>query len=62
MDLQLVLRWLIIAIVVVVALSLLSVLLKVAGMLLPYALKALIILFLVAVAIRFYSLLDRKKG
>jgi len=61
MDIQLVLRWIMIAIVLIVAISLFGVILKIAGFLLGYALKALLVLLLIAVVLRFFSVLQGKR-
>ena len=53
MDIQLILRWIMIAIVMVVAIALFGVILKIAGFLLAYALKALLVLLLIAIVLRF---------
>jgi len=61
MDLQQILRWIVIAIVLMVAVVVLSLILKVAGFLLGYAIKVLIVLFLVAVVLRFFGLLQERR-
>ncbi len=49
------------AIVLMVAVVLLSLILKVAGFLLGYAIRILIVLFLVAVVLRFFGLLQERR-
>ncbi|WP_457653343.1 hypothetical protein [Rhodocaloribacter sp.] len=61
MDLQQILRWIVTAIVLMVAVVVLSLILKVAGFLLGYAIKVLIVLFLVAVVLRFFGLLQQRR-
>ncbi len=61
MDIQQVLRWIVIAIVLIVAMSLLSVILDIAGALLAFGLKVLLILFLVAVVLRFFDLVRERR-
>lgn len=55
MSIERVLRWLVVAIVLVVAVSILEVLLDIAGALLEVALPVLVILFLAAVVLRFFG-------
>lgn len=62
MDIQLVLRWIMIAIVLIVAISLFGVILKIAGALLAFALKALLVLLLIAIVLRFFTALQGKRG
>ncbi|HEU5117842.1 MAG TPA: hypothetical protein VFT74_14540 [Isosphaeraceae bacterium] len=61
MDVQQVLRWIIIAIVLLVAVALLTVILKVGFVLLWLALKILVILLVVAVILRFFSALKERR-
>lgn len=61
MDIQLILRWIMIAIVLIVAIALFGVILKIAGFLIGYALKALLVLLLVAIVLRFFSVLQQKR-
>ncbi|WP_456424583.1 hypothetical protein [Rhodocaloribacter sp.] len=61
MDLQQILRWIVTAIVLMVAVVVLSLILKVAGFLLGYAIKVLLVLFLVAVVLRFIGLLQQRR-
>ena len=61
MDIQIILRWIMIAIVLIVAIALFGVMLKIAGFLLGYALKALLVLLLIAVVLRFFTLLQQKR-
>lgn len=61
MDIQQVLRWIIIAIVLIVAVSLLSVILDIAGALLNIGLKVLLVLFLVAIVLRFFDLVRERR-
>ena len=49
------------AIVMMVAVVLLSVILKVAGFLLGFSLKVLLVLFLIAVVLRFFSMLQQRR-
>lgn len=61
MDIEKVLRWIIIAIVLLVAVALLTVILKVGAVLLQVALKVLLILLLVAIVLRFFDVLRGKR-
>lgn len=61
MDIQQVLRWIVVAIVAIVAVSLLGAILKVGVVLLKFGLRVLVVLFLVAVALRFFDLLRQKR-
>ena len=60
-DLQQIIRWIVIAIVLLVAIVILNALLQVADFLLGFALKALIVLFIVALILRFISVLAQKR-
>ena len=61
MNIQQVLRWIVVAIVLIVAFSMLSVLLDVARFLLWTGLKLLFVLFLVALALRFFDLVRERR-
>ncbi len=61
MDIQQILRWIVIAIVLVVAVSLLGAILQIGALLLKIGLRVLLILFLVALALRFFDLLRKKR-
>ncbi len=61
MDAQQVLRWLTVAIVMMLAVVVLSFVLKFAGFLLGYAIKILVILLVVAIALRFFTLLQERR-
>lgn len=52
LDVQQVLRWIVTAIVLMLAIVLLGFVLKVAGFLLGYAIRGLIVLLLVAIVVR----------
>ena len=52
LDVQQILRWLVMAIVAMVAIVVLGVILKVAAFMLPYAVKGLVILLIVAIVLR----------
>ena len=60
-DLQQIIRWIVIAIVLLVAIVILNALLQVADFLLGFALKGLIVLFIVALILRFISVLAQKR-
>lgn len=61
MNIEKILRWIVIAIVLIVAAALLSVLLEIGAFLLKTALKALFILLLIAIALRFFKYLQRER-
>lgn len=61
MDIQQILRWLITAIVLVVAIMLLNAILDIAGFLLGAALRVLLVLLLLAVALRFIEVLQQRR-
>jgi len=61
MNIQQLLRWVMIAIVLLVAVALFSATLKVSSVVLSLALKGLLILLLVAVVLRFIDLLKAKR-
>lgn len=60
MDIQQILRWIVVAIVLLVAMSLLGVILKVGAVLVQIALKLLVFLFIVAVILRLFGMLRKK--
>ncbi len=62
MDIQHIIRWIFIAIVLLVAVMILGVILQIAGFLLNYALKALLLLFVIAVVLRFIGVLQERRG
>ena len=55
MNIERVLRWLVVAIVLVVAVSILQVIINIAGGLLDIAIPVLLLLLLVAVVLRFFG-------
>lgn len=61
MDIQQILRWIVVAIVLIVAVVLLGALLQIAGFLLKFALRILLILFLVAIVLRFFGLVKERR-
>lgn len=61
MDIQQILRWIVVAIVLIVAVSLLSLILKVGAALLSVAFRALLILLLVAIVLRFVGVFQQKR-
>ena len=61
LDVQQILKWIVTAIVLTVAIVLLGVVLNIAGFLLKYAIKVLIMLLLVAVGVRFFELLRGRR-
>lgn len=61
LDVQQILRWLVMAIVAMVAIVVLGVILKVAAFMLPYAIKGLIILLVVAVILRIVTAMNSKR-
>ncbi len=61
MDIQQILRWIVVAIVLIVAVSLLSVILKVGAALLAVAFRALLILLLIAIVLRFVGVFQQKR-
>lgn len=61
MDIQQIIRWIVIAIMLLVAVFILGSILNIAGFLLQFALKALIILFVIAVILRFFSVLAERR-
>ncbi len=61
MDIQQIIRWIVIAIMLLVAVFILGSILNIAGFLLQFALKALIIMFVIAVILRFFSALAERR-
>lgn len=61
LDIQQILRWIVTAIVLMVAIVLLGFVLKIAGFLLNYAIKGLIILLLLAIVVRLIGALKRQR-
>ena len=61
MDVQKVLRWLVTAIVLLVAIVLLGFILQVTGFLLGYVIKILLILLAVAIVLRFFTILQERR-
>ncbi|MFT5145143.1 MAG: hypothetical protein ACI80V_003581 [Rhodothermales bacterium] len=61
LDTQQILRWLVMAIVAMVAIVVLGAILQVASFLLPYAIKGLVILLLVAIVIRLVTALRSQR-
>ncbi len=61
MDIQQIIRWIVIAIMLLVAVVILGAILNIAGFLLQFAIKALLILFVVAVILRFFSALKERR-
>lgn len=61
MDIQQIIRWIVIAIMLLVAVFILGSILNIAGFLLQFALKALIILFVIAVILRFFTALTERR-
>ena len=61
MDIQQIIRWIVLAIMLLVAVVILGAILNIAGFLLTYAIKALLILFVVAVILRFFSVLKERR-
>ncbi len=60
LEIQQILRWIVTAIVLMVAVVLLSVVLKVAGFLLHYAIKGLVVLLMLAVVVRLIGALQKR--
>lgn len=60
-DVQQILRWIVTAIVLMVAIVLLGGILNIAGFLLKYAVKILVLLLVVAIVIRFLELLRGRR-
>lgn len=61
LEIQQILRWIVTAIVLMVAIVLLSVVLKMAGFLLHYAIKGLVILLLLAIVVRLIGALKQRR-
>lgn len=61
MDPQEILRWLISLIALLLGVIILSLVLKVAGFLIGFAIKAVVILLLVAIVFRFVSMVQSKR-
>jgi hypothetical protein len=61
LDIQQILRWIVTAIVLMVAIVLLGVVLKMAGFLLSYAIKGLLILLLIAIVVRLIGALQQRR-
>jgi hypothetical protein len=61
MNVEQILRWIVVAIVLIVAVSLFSVILKIGAVLLNVALKILLILLLIAIVLRFVGAAQRKR-
>ena len=61
MDIQQIIRWIVIAIMLLVAVVVLGAILNIAGFLLHFVIKALLILFGIAVVLRFFSILRERR-
>lgn len=61
LEIQQILRWIVTAIVLMVAVVLLSLVLKVAGFLLHYAIKGLVVLLLLAIVVRLIGALKQRR-
>jgi hypothetical protein len=61
MNVEQILRWIVVAIVLIVAVSLFSIILKIGAVLLNVALKILLILLLIAIILRFVGVAQRKR-
>ncbi|MFK7845512.1 MAG: hypothetical protein AB8G77_09430 [Rhodothermales bacterium] len=61
MDIQQIIRWIVIAIMLLVAVVILGAILNIAGFLLQFAIRALLILFVVAVVLRFFTVLKERR-
>jgi hypothetical protein len=61
LDVQQILRWLVMAIVAMVAIVVLGVILKVAAFMLPYAIKGLVILLVAAIVLRLITAVRAKR-
>ena len=61
MDIQQIIRWIVITIMLLVAVVVLGAILNIAGFLLQFAIKALLILFVVAVVLRFVTVLLERR-
>ena len=61
MDIQQIIRWIVITIMLLVAVVVLGAILNIAGFLLQFAIKALLVLFGIAVILRFFSVLKERR-
>ncbi len=61
MDIQQIIRWIVITIMLLVAVVILGAILNIAGFLLQFAIRALLILFVVAVVLRFFTALKERR-
>ena len=61
MDIQQIIRWIVIAIMLLVAVVILGAILNIAGFLLQFAIKALLVLFVIAVILRFFTALKERR-
>ena len=61
MDIQQIIRWIVIAIMLLVAVVILGFILDIAGFLLHFAIRALLVLFVVAVVLRFFEVLRQRR-
>ena len=61
MDFQQIIRWIVIAIMLLVAVVILGAILDIAGFLLQFAIKALLALFVIAVILRFFEALKQRR-
>lgn len=60
LEVQTILRWIVSAIVLLVAIVLLGLVLQVAGFLVQYAIRALIILLMLAIVVRLFGALKQR--
>ena len=61
MDIQQIIRWIVIAIMLLVAVVILGAILNIAGFLLQFAIRALLVLFVIAVILRFFEALSQRR-
>lgn len=61
MNIQQILRWIVVAIVLIVAVVMLEAILNIAGFLLHFGIRVLLILLLVAIVLRFFELLRGRR-
>ena len=61
MDIQQIIRWIVIAIMLLVAVVILGAILNIAGFLLQFAIRALLVLFVIAVILRFFEALKQRR-
>jgi len=61
MDIQQIIRWIVIAIMLLVAVVILGAILNIAGFLLQFSIKALLVLFVIAVILRFFTALKERR-